>query len=129
MFQIKKNDFFGTESFMSFYLQPTNSNSALLWNLINVTSLVPNWRRKSTLWWPSTSETVPQNTGINFFYAKTQDCSILHSPTNKVPYSVWNNLLVKTASHRNQSINLLHKSIYWFLYDITSHQKLFVNIL
>ena len=43
--------------------------------------------------------------------------------------SVWNNLRVKTTSHRNQSIDLLCKLIYWFLYDASLHWKLLLNIL
>ena len=35
----------------------------------------------------------------------------------------------KTSLHRNQSIDLLLKSIYWFLYDTSPHRKLFANFL
>ena len=53
-----------------------------------------------------------RNPGMTSCCDKTQGCSIFCSLT-QMKQSVCNNLLVKTASHRNQSINLLHKSIYW----------------
>ena len=53
--------------------------------------------------------------------ARIQDCSIFSSHINEVSTAI------KTASRRNQSIDLLHKSIYWFLHDTSPH--LFANIL
>ena len=53
-----------------------------------------------------------RNPGMTSCCDKTQGCSIFCSLT-QMKQSVCNNLSLKTASHRNQSTNLLHKSIYW----------------
>ena len=57
--------------------------------------------------------------GITSPYAKTQDQYIIHSHINEVLQSVRSKLLVKTASRRNQSFDLLHKLIYWYLHNIS----------
>ena len=52
----------------------------------------------------------------------------IHSHANEVSQSLWNNLLIKTASGRYLYIDLLHKSIFWF-YMASPHEKSFANIL
>ena len=37
--------------------------------------------------------------------------------------------LYLSASHKNGSIDLLFKSIYWFLYDTSRNNNLFASIL
>ena len=87
-----------------------------------------------TLWWPSTSDTIPgspshpkckwdRDSGITSPYAKTPDCSIFSTPT-QMNYT----LLGNTASRRNQFIDLLQKSICCFPNVTSHHRKLFANI-
>ena len=60
---------------------------------------------------------VVQGPWYHFPYTKTQDQYIFYPYTNEVSQYVRNDLLVKTVSPSNQSIDLHHKSIYWFPHD------------
>ena len=98
-----------------------NSYSAMLSSWLYLTLLVAKWKPTLNMWWYSTSDTIPGNTprpksvmgrnpGITSPYAKTQDYIIFRTPTQMKYHIVCSeHPLDKIVSHRNQSINLLHK--------------------
>ena len=116
-----------------------NCYSAMISSWRHLTSLLPKWkthpnpvmtqhirdrsRKPSThqVWDVAVIPTSP----LLMIKHKT----VLYSHFQMRYNSLFRTTFFPVASQKNQSIDLLHKSIYWFLHDTIPHQKSFANIL